>query len=710
MLEKLRLMTPKPTTNVLRLPQAFALATVLGAILQAAPAPEPPLRPPAVPLVTHDPYLSIWSANDRLTDGWPTHWTGTTQAMCGLIRIDGHPYRFMGGSVGDLIPMQQTRVEVMPTRTIYEFIGSGVKLQLTFLSPLLPENLDLLSRPVSYLTWTVQSTDNASHQVSIYFDCTAELAVDKDDQKVTWAHVASPNLDIVRLGSEQQGVLARAGDNLRIDWGYLYLALPKQGTATARISSADSSRNTFRDTGNLPAADDQRMPRAARDDWPVLCGVLDLGKVGATPVSRHLLLGYDDLFSIEYMGKQLRPYWRRNGLEAVPMLQAAESDYEATVKLAEKFDKELMIDLRRRGGEQYARLCALAYRQCIAAHKVVAGPDGKPLMFPKENFSNGCISTVDVFYPSAPFFLLFSPPLLEAQMRPIMDYASSPRWNFPFAPHDLGTYPKANGQVYGGGEKNERDQMPVEESGNMLLLAAALAKAEGNANFSQPYWPILTRWAEYLKDKGLDPENQLCTDYFAGHLAHNANLSVKAVLAIGAYSFLCDTLDKKEEAAKWKKVAQDMAKAWPEKAADGDHYRLAFDRPGTWSMKYNLVWDTLLGFNIFSPEISQKEIAFYKTKMNRYGLPLDNRKDYTKSDWLIWTASLAEEQSDFKAFVAPLYRFANESPSRVPFTDWYSTVDARQSGFQARSVIGGIYIPVLAEWSTWMKWAERAGK
>jgi hypothetical protein len=266
----------------------------------------------------------------------------------------------------------------------------------------------------------------------------------------------------------------------------------------------------------------------------------------------------------------------------------------------------------------------------------------------------------------------------------------------------------ANGQVYGGGEKTEDRQMPVEESGNMLILTAALAKVQGDASYAAKYWPLLSRWAEYLKDKGLDPDNQLSTDDFAGHLAHNTNLSLKAILALRAYAMLAEKLGKQEEAKRYATLAREMAAKWRSMAADGDHYRLAFDRPGTWSQKYNLVWDKLLDFNMFDPAIARTEIAFYKTKQNAFGLPLDNRETYTKLDWIVWTATLADDQQDFDALVAPVYRFANETSSRVPLTDWYGTVDGKQRGFQARSVVGGVFIKVLRDWPTWRKWAQRA--
>lgn len=682
---------------------------LLAAVVVSAAQTTSTFRPPAVPLVTHDPYFSVWSMGDRLADDRTKHWTGAPHGMIGMARVDGRAYRFMGQSSNRLPePMQQTGLEVTPTRTVYRFEAGGVALALTFMSPLLPDDLEVMSRPVTYLTWEARATDGRAHQVSLYFDCTAELAVNTSDQRVTWTRAKVGDLRVLSVGTQQQPLLEKYGDDVRIDWGHLYLALPPGAVGSEVVGWNQAVRRSFAETGALPDTDDLRMPRAAKDQMPALAAVLDLGSVGAQAVSRHLMLAYDDLYSVEYFNRRLRPYWRRKGAEAADLLKASERDYLSLKDRCEKFDAELMSDLRAAGGEEYARVAALAFRQTVAAHKLTADWDGTPLFFSKENFSNGSIDTIDVTYPSAPLFLLLNPQLLKAQIKPVLDYAGSARWKFPFAPHDLGTYPLANGQTYGGGERTEENQMPVEESGNMILLTAALAKAEGDTKFAARYWPQLSKWAAYLREKGMDPENQLSTDDFAGHLAHNTNLSLKAILALGAYAGLADALGKKAEAAEFRREAKSMAERWVRMADDGDHYRLAFDKPGTWSQKYNLIWDRLLGLNLFPAQVARRELAFYKTKQNAFGLPLDNREAYTKLDWIVWTATLAESGEDFKTFVAPVYRFVNESPSRVPLTDWYGTVDGKQVGFQARSVVGGVYVKLLANPAVWKKWSGRA--
>jgi Domain of unknown function (DUF4965)/Domain of unknown function (DUF1793) len=390
------------------------------------------------------------------------------------------------------------------------------------------------------------------------------------------------------------------------------------------------------------------------------------------------------------------------------MLAAAENDFPALEDRGKRFDDELTADLEKTGGKAYAQLAILAYRQTLAAHGFAADIDGTPMLFPKENFSNGCISTVDVLYPSAPLFLFFNPLLVQAQLKPVLEYAALPRWKWQFAPHDLGTYPLANGQVYGGGERTEKDQMPVEESGNLLILVAAMEKELGNWDFARQYWPQFSKWAAYLRDKGLDPANQLSTDDFAGHLAHNANLSIKAIEGLAAYAEMARGVGQNDAATEYAGLAKQMADKWQQMAIDGDHYKLAFDKPGTWSQKYNLVWDQILDFNLFPATVRQTEIAFYLKHLNRFGLPLDNRKDYTKLDWEIWTATLADNPADWNALVDPIGHWINEGPSRVPLTDWYDTKTGKQKAFQARSVVGGVYIKALSDKALAAKWLKNS--
>jgi hypothetical protein len=664
-------------------------------------------RPPSVPLVTHDPYLCIWSPADRLTDMETVHWTGTRNPMHSLIRIDGQPFRIMGSAPSNIEPLKQTGLSIFPTKSVYEFSNTKIKLTLSFLSPLLVKELDILSRPITYISWNVVSADGQNHDVQLYFDCGSELAVNTTEQSVTWDEPAIQGLKTAKLGNSEQKILNKPGDNIRIDWGYAYLSVPEDQKAFISINPRKVLFSNFTKLGTLPKSEVCSEPRKVKDGSISMATVWNPGKIGTSGVNFWAMVAYDDISSIKYFENDLQAWWRRNGLTFDKLLQTSGKDYTRLVSVCKSFDEELMADLEKTGGKKYAQMCALVYRQCIAAQKLVADKNGAPMLFPKENFSNGCIATVDVIYPFSPFVLLFSPVLTKAMLQPVLDYSSSPRWKFPFAPHDLGTYPFATGQVYGGGEKDETNQMPVEETGNMIIMLAALAKAEGNAEFARKYWPVVQKWADYLLSKGFDPENQLCTDDFAGHLAHNVNLSAKAIVAIASYSLLCDMTGDKFKAVEYRKKAEAMAKDWIKLATAGNHTLLAYDQPDTWSQKYNLVWDKLLDLNLFPKDVFDKEIAYYKTVMAPYGLPLDSRERYTKNDWITWTATLADNLKDFKTIFDPVYSFAENTPNRVPVSDWYIVDNAQMVGFQARSVVGGFYIRMLSDKTIWKKWTGK---
>ncbi|MDR2955041.1 MAG: DUF4965 domain-containing protein [Prevotella sp.] len=574
----------------------------------------------------------------------------------------------------------QTSADVQATQTHYTFTCGDVDMKLTFTAPLLMDDLKLISRPVNYISYEVTSKDGKEHNVELYFEASPAWAVDKPLQKSESEGFEDGNLTFLKTGSIDQNILAKKGDDVRIDWGYFYLAAEKDNT-TFNVGESEELRTKF-----VEGSKEQTL--AKRNDQEGKLAIIR--SLGSTKEANgKIMIGYDDIYSIQYFEENLRPYWNSKGDQTITgMFHLANQEYDKLIGKCYKFDKELMDKATLSGGKDYAELCALAYRQSIHAHKLVEAPNGDLLFLSKENFSNGSIGTVDITYPSAPLYLYYNPELLKGMMNQIFYYSESGKWKKPFPSHDVGTYPIANGQTYGG-------DMPVEEAGNMLSLTAALAAVEGNAKYAEKHWETLTIWTNYLAEKGLDPENQLCTDDFAGHFAHNVNLSVKAIMGVASYGYLADKLGKKDVAKEYTDKAKAMAQEWMKMADDGDHYRLTFDKPGTWSQKYNLIWNKVLNLDIFPAEVAQKEIAYYLSKQNKYGLPLDNRETYTKTDWIMWTATLADDKATFEKFIAPVHLFMNETVDRVPMSDWVFTDKPNQRGFQARSVVGGYYIKML---------------
>ena len=648
-------------------------------------------KAPAYPLINHDPYFSIWSMTDTLNVAPTKHWTGAEQPLIGLIKADGKAYRIIGSeskrmentaTASSIIIAQQKNVTINATQTIYEFTCGPVDATVTFTSPLLIKDLDILSRPVSYITYSIKANDGKTHDVQIYLGASTNIATNVDSQEVVTKKYNAAQLNILKAGTREQPVLKKKGDDLRIDWGYMYVAVPETEKATQYVSTASPrAEQAF--------ISKARVTTISTGKNLVLNTSIDLGRVGEVTKEQYFLLGYDDIYSLQYFHQNLKPWWNRNGDQTIEkQLAKASTDYKSVMQKCDDWNKSLYSDLTNAGGKTYADICIIAYRQSISAHKLLQSPQREILFLSKENFSNGSVNTVDVTYPSAPLFLAYNTELMKGMLNGIFYFSESGKWTKPFAAHDLGTYPIANGQTYGEG-------MPVEESGNMTILTAAIAKADGNAKYARKHWKTLTTWTNYLIKEGFDPANQLCTDDFAGHLARNANLSVKAIVGISCYGMLADMLGMKDTAARYTDTAKAMAKRWMQIDDEGDHYALTFDKNNTWSQKYNMVWDKVLNLSLFPKEVYEKEIQFYLTKQNEFGLPLDSRKTYTKSDWIMWTATLADDQKDFESLINPVYKYVTETPTRVPLSDWHETTDGKQVGFQARSVVGGYFMKLL---------------
>lgn len=641
-------------------------------------------RAASIPLIMHDPYFSIWSSSDHLYDADTVHWTGKRQQIRGYLTVDKTVYCFMGDKEFHQI-LPQISLDVTATATTYTFENDKVRLCCRFTSPLILSDPLLVSRPCTYIDFMVEKKN--ADNVKLDFIVSADLVRQEKDEVAGFAGTFKQDFSYASMGRMRQQPLGSSGDHTTIDWGYVYLAGNDKSTITY-----DAANEAIR------------------------CQAADLN--GQTT----LILAYDDLASINYFGEWRKAYWTTRYKTILEAISAAFADQKKVCRQASEIDCEIEAKAKKIGGDEYAFLCAMSYRNAIAAHKLITDEDKNLIFLSKENDSNGCIGTVDVSYPSVPLFMLYNTEYVKGMLRPIFRFADCDVWTYDFAPHDVGRYPYAWGQVYGrSDEENKRfrsenqfvyppyymypsgsnvyglrDQMPVEECGNMLIMTAMVCRMEKNASFALPYMETLKTWREYLIRYGADPGEQLCTDDFAGHLSHNTNLSVKAIMGIEGYAQIAALAGEKDEAKKYHKIAADMASDWENRAKADDHYQLVFGegKKDTWSLKYNLVWDKLWKSGLFSDEVYEKELAYYKKKANRYGTPLDSRAVYTKSDWILWCAAMDDNTA---ALIQPVAAYLKETTTRVPFSDWYQTDSGRYCYFIARSVQGGIFMPMLAE-------------
>ena len=576
----------------------------------------------------------------------------------------------------------QTGADVQATQTRYTFTCGGVDLRLTFTAPLMPEDLELISRPVNYISYTITSNDGKAHDTELYLEASPRWRSTNPIRSRSASVSSSKGLLFVKAGSKEQNILAKSGDDLRIDWGYFLFATEADAATSANLGTSEELRRAFVEGTPAPDAAKGENERATMAFTRKLGTTKEARGKMAHRLRRHLL---DPVLT----ARTCVPYWNAAGDRTiVDEFRAAHEEYDELIGRCCAFDRELMTRATEAGGRKYAELCALAYRQSFAAHKLVKGPDGELRFFSKENNSNGSIGTVDITYPSAPMYLLYNPELAKGMMNHIFDYSESGRWTKPFPAHRRRDLPP-------GPTARPTEATCRRGGGNMLILTAAVCAARAMQTMRKALGDAHDLDRLPLWRRASTPRTSSARMTSPDHFAHNANLSIKAILGIAAYGRMAEMLGKDDVAQSYTAKAREMAARWAEMADDGDHYRLTFDKPGTWSQKYNIVWDKLLGLGIFPDSIARKEIAYYLTRQNRYGLPLDSRETYTKTDWIVWTATLAEDPATFEAFISPLYDFMNETVDRVPMSDWVYTDKPNRRGFMARSVVGGYFIKML---------------
>ncbi|KAL2191908.1 DUF1793-domain-containing protein [Thermothelomyces heterothallicus CBS 203.75] len=782
---------------------SLALAAVAAV---AAVAGASTLTPNVLPLIVRNPYLSTWLNHARGApwEHWPMFYTGAHVGFSVMASVPetGKVYPLLGRPQ-DSLPRGYGRYDVgypeylgatfdaSTTNLTYRLSGSSpgdyVRLTLSFLSPITPSSTFRQSIPAAYLTVLAEGCLD----VRVYTDLNGEWVTGNRGNVVTWdfhRHNRSESsggrgtdLKTWKVARARQQLFTEFAD--RAEWGTLYFT----GPADAHHQSGTSAilRKQFAENGVLRDEVDGRF-RRVMDEEPVfafsksfrLAGKPGTGcyrKMGSVTFTFALVQDPVVQFARASGLKHMKPLWKSYISRADELVTFHYDDFHTAAALARNYSNSLARDAYNSGSQDYQDIAALSARQVLGATQFSGTPES-PILFLKEISSNGNFQTVDVIFPAFPFFLYTNPKWLAYLLEPLLEHQLSGQYPNDYSMHDLGThFPNATGHPDG------RDEyMPVEECGNMLIMALAFANAlrydtgpaflrardgVGAAPAPPPSsgwhnsvvdnygidllhgdldvpdgsgstgdraargwlarsYKLWEQWTGYLVRESLIPHNQLCTDDFAGWLANQTNLALKGIIGIRAMSEIADLLGKDEDAKRYRDIAEDYIAKWQEYGISRDrtHAKLAYTWYGSWTTIYNLYADSLLCFHVtengesattrslggggqtpigggdgkekpFIPdEVYQMQSDWYHAVLQKYGLPLDSRHLYTKSDWEFFAAAVTGEKTRTEILTA-VARWVNETVVDRPLTDLYETEgNGNFPGnirFMARPVVGG---------------------
>lgn len=672
----------------------------------------------AYPLFVNDPFFSIWSSSDKLNESDTMFWTGMKRRSYGIVNVNGKSYSFMG-IVENTIPLEQKSVAMNAFSTDYLFECEEFVLETSFISPVVPTELELMSRPVCYFNYKIKAKQPLT-DVKVALVLHQEHCYNKSDDYVIGGGFIYPEYELAFFGLNRQHPMSNTFDSVAADWGYTYLAAEKCFFTT------ETAVKKFIATGEaeyLYTEEEEKYLLALNYEEKV--ENISEGKI---------LIAFDDLCSIFYFGEWIKGYYFRNGKTIFDAIEDAYHNYDVAIQKADAFAAQLE-DALNEYDDDYRTLCMAALRQTIAAHKLVETRDRKLLFLSKECHSNGCIATVDVTYPSMPLYLLYNPELVSGMVRPIFEFAKMPVWKYDFAPHDVGTYPYCLGQTYAvckNVDENDKyvsnmfqrnrwngiivshpmiyqyprqaevykfeDQMPIEECSNMLVISyAAMTLGAEEALYCENY-DLLKTWFGYIKKCGLVPTTQLCTDDFNTRIEANVNLSLKAMVGMKCFALIAERFGHKEDVLEAESSLKEFRDEFYSRFEGYCHLPLSYNTgEETYSLKYNMAYDVLFDFGIFTEELRQKEINCYLKQNKHLGVPLDSRSDLTKSDWILHVCTLTEEREIQREIYSKVVNFLNETTDRIPFGDLYHVDTGLKKDCQNRTVQGGIFILLLKD-------------
>ncbi|GJE94471.1 hypothetical protein PsYK624_106410 [Phanerochaete sordida] len=644
-----------------------------------------------VPLAVRSPYLSGWMNTTnipytptvkRAPEFWPQFWSGGILGWAGHIRIDNNlTYKWLGdaGSPGGLNFSVLNNIQITPTRTVMSITSGPIDLNVTYLSPIEPSDPAKQSFPFTYISLTATSNDGQPHTVQVYSDISGEWVSGNRNDVMNWQTVPTDTILYHSVTLATPLAFSEITNQAEDTSTYFASLLTQQMTWMA--DSDANCRGQFSSQGKLTNSANQG-PKKISDAFNVFAISMDLGEVTTTtdPVVWAVGMVRDPAVqAVTATGAQetRSPYWRTTGT-AVDMLTSFLQDYSNAVERAESLDLALATNASA-VSPHAADLVSLAARQAFAGTELTVGGSGTSFntsdvkVFMKDLGATGRVNPVEVMYAAFPAFLSVNATWGGWLLRPVLDFAASPVWQQAYAPRDIGdSYPNATGSPVTAHVQG------VEQSGNMLIMTVAHARATGDGSLIGAYYPVLKQWADYLVNNTSPmPSNQVTAD--VGSKPNSTNLAIKGIIAIAAMSQACAAMNEPADAQRYLSVAQAYANTWKSLALASDGHILSSygdTANPSWALEYNLYADKWLGTDILDAATYSSETSFVQGLLaaNPNGLPISSDQLSSSSNanadtaWTLFTAMTMTDSGVRSSLIDYVWNIASKNMSGSIFS------------------------------------------
>ncbi|EAW06608.1 putative glutaminase [Aspergillus clavatus NRRL 1] len=653
-----------------------------------------PVLPPSYPLAVRNPYLSTWMPSDRVQSlpyAEPQFWAGQELGWAVMARVDGQTYSLMGvkNPEKEIRPAVVCSAEYTATHSIFTLNAGPVMFKLDFFSPVSPSSYLTQSLPFAYLTVSVSGA--SANSIQVFSSIDGRWTGRSDDAVCTFQNTGRTAIYSLKV---QDATLYSEESDMAL-WGEtIFAARPNTPSKLSFASGAQSGIfSQFANTGILASSSQQCESKG------IVALSHDLGTVtGDRRV--NFVVGYVREEAVNYLGKAYTGYYRAEYPETYEAVTYFMDDYPDALLESLILDQEMTAKAKAVAGQKYADIVTLSARQAYGGIDLTIPNEtldtSEVLAFIKELSSDGNINTVDVIMPAFPIYYVMDPEYIRLLLEPMMRYLAAGRWHEPYVIHDMGThYPNATGH-----DDQQAEPMPIEECGNLMVLILAYVRATGDEIWAAPYFDILRGYADYLVENSVDIAEQLSSNDAAGPLANETNLAIKAAVGLKAFGELTGLTE-------YSKIGEERANLFFTQALGLDdqktHFVLQYpDKPSSWKTPYNLYPDVLLGLRTFPEEAHQMSSAFFKSVRAEYGVPLDHRQDWAKSDWNMWLSGTFND-STRDEFVDDLWAFMTNGKHNWPFSDRYVATSAKGNSpgvpvlCRARPTVGGHFALLALE-------------